>query len=241
MRLSLRDNIIKFDSIKDHDYFFNKDHKIRAEISIKLIKEVIGKKTKNTPKLLSIACSTGVIEEKMKNELGVIVYGIDGAKKSLEIARRRGLITKLADVSKPFSFESNFFNFVFAGEIMEHIFDTMSFIEEVSRVLKPGGYLVLTTPNLARIGDRLRFLFGKTPRQIAPLHPYLYLHIRPFTFDLLKNVLNLCNFENITLRTNVITFDFFGKELKLYSKFIARLFPSFGSTLIVRAQKSIKS
>ena len=239
MSLSLQDNITLYNSEKDYDYFLNKDHKIRAEISIQLIKEVTNKKIKNTSKLLSIACSTGVIEEKMKNELGLTVYGIDGAKKSLITARKRGVIVKLADVSKPLPFKSSFFDFVFAGEIIEHLFDPKSFIKEVSRVLKPAGYLVLTTPNLARISDRLKFLFGKTPRQIAPLHPYLYLHIRPFTVDLLKSLLELYNFENITLRTNVIVLDSFGKELKIYSKLITRLFPSFGSTLIIRAQKGL--
>jgi len=240
MKASLKDNISKFNSLKDHDYFFNKDHQLRGEISIELISKVINKKSKHPPKLLSIACSTGVIEEKIKNKLGIIVFGVDGAKNSLKTARKRGIITKCTDVSKPLPFQNSYFDFVFAGEIIEHIFDTRSFLEEIYRLLKPNGYLILTTPNLARFDDRLRFLFGKTPRQVAPLHPYLYLHIRPFTFDLLRNTLNACNFANITLRTNVIALNFFGKEIKLYSRVFTRLFPTFGSTLIVRAQKIAK-
>jgi hypothetical protein len=105
-------------------------------------------------------------------------------------------------------------------------------------VLKPKGYLIITTPNLARLDDRVKFLLGKAPRQIAPLHPYLYLHIRPFTFNLLKTALEACNFTNIILRTNVIVLNFFGKEIKIYSKLFTNLFPTFGSTLIIRAQKS---
>ncbi|MBA7587367.1 Ubiquinone biosynthesis O-methyltransferase, mitochondrial [subsurface metagenome] len=237
MRLSLKDNISLYDSIKDHDYFFTKEHNLRGEISIELISEVIDKKSKSPLKLLSIACSTGVIEEKIKNRLGIVAFGVDAAKKSLRTARKRGIITKYTDVSEPMPFKSNYFDFVFAGEIIEHIFDTKSFLNEIYRVLKPNGYLILSTPNLARFDDRLKFLFGKTPRQVAPFHPYLYLHIRPFTFDLLKNTLNACNFTNITLRTNVIDLNFFGKEIKIYSKLFTRLFPTFGSTLIIRAQK----
>jgi len=66
MKLSLNNNITQFDSIKDHDYFFNKDHKLRAEIVTELINEVINKKAGASQKLLSIACSSGVIEEEMK-------------------------------------------------------------------------------------------------------------------------------------------------------------------------------
>ena len=237
MKVSLKDNISEFDNIEDHGYFFNKDHQLREEISIKLLSEVINKKSEYPARLLSIACSTGVIEEKIKNRLGIIVFGVDAAKNSLKTARKRGVITKYANVSKSLPFKDDYFDFVFAGEIIEHIFDTKSFLTEIHRVLKPNGYLILTTPNLARFDDRLKFLFGKTPRQIAPFHPYLYLHIRPFTFDLLKKALTDCNFTDIILRTNVIALNFFGKEIKFYSKLLARLFPTFGSTLIVKAEK----
>lgn len=237
MKLTLKDNISKYDYNKDHDYFFNKDHQLRAKISIELINEVIGKKAKLPPKLLSIACSTGVIEEKIKNRLGMIIFGIDAATKSLKIATQRGIITKKADVSKILPFSDNYFDFVFAGEIIEHLFDPLFLLKEIYRVLKPNGYLILTTPNLARMDDRLRFLLGKAPRQIAPLHPYLYLHIRPFTFDLLKKTLSLCGFANITLRTNVIGFNLFGRVIKINSSLLTRLCFNLGDTLIVRAQK----
>ena len=39
MRIFLRDNIDKFDTAKDHNYFFTKDHQLREDISIKLIGE----------------------------------------------------------------------------------------------------------------------------------------------------------------------------------------------------------
>jgi len=237
MKVDLKSNIDQFDSVKDHDYFFTKDHQLRGEISIKLIEEVINKKAKQPQKVLSIACSTGVIEEKMKNRLGLIVFGIDRAKKSLETARKRGIITKCVDVSGSLPFESEYFDFVFAGEIIEHIFDIRSFLEEVCRVLKINGYLILSTPNLARIDDRLRFLLGKAPRQIAPFHPYLYFHIRPFTFELLKKALLDCGFTDIVLKTNVIALKFFDRELKVYSRFLTNLLPTFGTTLIVRAKR----
>lgn len=238
MNLFLNENITKFNIVKDHDYFFNKDHKLRTEIVIELIKEVINKKPKYPQKLLSIACSSGIIEEEIKKRLGINIFGIDAAEKSLKIARRRGIITKCGDVSNALPFENNYFDFIFAGEIIEHIFDTQSFLKEIYRILKPDGYLILTTPNLARFDDRLKFLFGKTPRQIAPLHPYLYLHIRPFTFNLLKNTLNFCNFKNIVLRTNIIELNFFNRAIKFYSRLVTRLFPTLGLTLIVRAKKA---
>lgn len=241
MKNLLTENLDKFDSKGDPSYFFDKDHRLRGEISIQLIKDVAKKKPNHPQKLLSIACSTGVIEEKIKNQLGIEVYGIDAAKNPLHLAKKRGIITKYVDVNKSLPFRNGYFDFVFAGEIIEHIFDTKSFMKEICRVLKLGGYLVLTTPNFARFDDRLKLLFGKTPRQIIPLHPYLYLHIRHFTFDSLKKLFFLCGFSEIVLKTNVLSMDIFGKELILYSKILTRFFPTFGSTLITRAKNSKKT
>ena len=234
----LKNNVNKFNIVEDCDYLLRKDNQLRGDISIELLNDVIDKKRTCPQKLLSIACSIGIIEEKMKGRLGIVVYGIDVAKDALEKASERGVITKYADVSKCLPFEDGYFDFVFAGEVIEHILDTKAFLTEIHRVLGLKGYVVLTTPNLARFDDRLKLLFGKTPRQTSPLHPYLYLHIRPFTFDSLKNALKACGFTEIILRTNVFTVDFWGKKITLYPKFLTRLFPTLGSTLIVRAKKS---
>lgn len=240
MKEFLKENISQFDSVEDCDYHIDKKHQLRGKVSIELLSDVINKKSTYPLGLLSVACSSGVFEEQIRNKFGINVFGIDAAEHSLKIASERGINTVRGDVSGPLPFESGSFDFVFAGEIIEHIFDTRSFLAEVNRVLKPKGNLILSTPNLARFDDRLKLLFGKTPRQTSPLHPYLYLHIRPFTFDSLKNALSKTGFTNIVLRTNAFVTDFFGKEITLDSKFLANHFPTLGSTLIVRAQKSIE-
>jgi len=228
-------NINEYNKKEETAYLFRKDHQLRGDVAIEMISEVI-KKNKNQ-KFLSIACSIGVIEEKIIKKLGLTVYGIDGAKDALKEAKKRGVITKLGDVSKSLPYEDGYFDFVFAGEIIEHLLDTKSFLNEINRVLKPSGYLVITTPNLARVDDRIKFLFGKTPRHTTPIHPYLYLHIRPFTFDSLKKVLKLCGFDEIALRSHIVAIEFNNQKNCFYSRFLAKIFPTFGATLIVRARK----
>lgn len=235
----LKENVSQFGGEKDNDYFFEKDHKLRGEISLELLREaLVSKDLTNSPKLLSIACSTGVIEKKMKDETGIPVYGVDAVHDSLKTAKSRGILAVCIDISDQLPFRDDSFDFVFAGEIIEHIFDTRSFLQEINRVLKMGGYLVLTTPNLARLDDRFKLLFGGAPRQTSPLHPYLNMHIRPFTYSSLKNALTVTGFSEFTLRSNAFIIDFFGKEVKLYSDFFNKHFPTLGSTLIVRSQKT---
>lgn len=232
-----KENIQAFDSVNDPDYFFTREHQLRQKISIDLLEEVIDKESSRPIRLLSLACSTGIIEEQFKNRLGVTVFGVDVAVNSLKKASQRGIHPTCCDVSI-LPFESNAFDYVYAGEIIEHVYDVRRFLSEVNRVIKPNGYFVLTTPNLAKIDDRIKFLFGKAPRQVNPLHGYLYLHIRPFTYDLLKNSLETYGFSGTTLRTNVIRLDLFSRNITLYSKFLSNHFPGLGATLIVRCQKT---
>jgi len=48
----------------------------------------------------------------------------------------------------------NRFDLVFAGELIEHLYDTDYFFEEANKVLKAGGYLIITTPNLPTMAAR---------------------------------------------------------------------------------------
>ncbi|HXS35856.1 MAG TPA: methyltransferase domain-containing protein [Flavipsychrobacter sp.] len=43
-------------------------------------------------------------------------------------------------------FDNNFFDSVFSSEVLEHVFNPDEILEEIHRVLKPGGCLMLTCP-----------------------------------------------------------------------------------------------
>lgn len=45
-----------------------------------------------------------------------------------------------------FPFPANFFDSVLTNQVFEHVFNPSHFIQEISRVLKPGGFLLLTVP-----------------------------------------------------------------------------------------------
>jgi 2-polyprenyl-3-methyl-5-hydroxy-6-metoxy-1,4-benzoquinol methylase len=48
---------------------------------------------------------------------------------------------------------------VLALEVIEHMENPRAFLREVARILRPGGGLVLSTPNVVTIGSKLRFAF----------------------------------------------------------------------------------
>jgi glycosyltransferase involved in cell wall biosynthesis/SAM-dependent methyltransferase len=64
----------------------------------------------------------------------------------------------------PLSFPSQSMDLVVCGEVIEHMSrDPMRLLAEVNRVLKPGGLLVLTTPNITSLWSLERLLMGHWP------------------------------------------------------------------------------
>jgi len=59
--------------------------------------------------------------------------------------------------------DSDFYDFVIAMDIMEHVFDVFNFIENCQRILRTGGRLYIRVPNIAYIKHRIRLLLGKLP------------------------------------------------------------------------------
>jgi glycosyltransferase involved in cell wall biosynthesis/SAM-dependent methyltransferase len=63
-----------------------------------------------------------------------------------------------------FPYPGEYFSTVLCGELIEHLFeDPMHLMSEVNRILKPGGHLVLTTPNIASLRGIAAILQGYHP------------------------------------------------------------------------------
>ena len=148
-------------------------------------------------------------------------------------ARQPGLLAVGLDAGGHLPFRDGALDGVLAGEIIEHVYDPALLLRECRRVLRPGGVLVVTTPNLATAQDRLRFLVGRAPRQVDPFHEYLYLHIRPFTYSLLAHGLRLAGLVPARPLSNYVVWRTRFGELR--SGWAARRWPTLGGSLIVAA------
>lgn len=62
------------------------------------------------------------------------------------------------DLNDGLPFQSEIFDAVYAGEIIEHILDTDRFLKDIHRVLKPKGTLVITTPNASAFINLYKWL-----------------------------------------------------------------------------------
>lgn len=221
----------RYDPVVNRTINYQGDPRLKVVLSfLAKRKSVFQGEAKNSVKLLDIGCYDGHIAFLLKNCLGNCeAYGIDIAKKTIALARQKGIHAKICDIEKGVNFESNLFDYVFAGEIIEHLYDTDFFIREVKRILKPGGIFIITTPNFVSLGRRLYYLFGKGifMEQSFSLPEKAAGHIRYFTFETLRELLLLHKFEPIASFSDTITFPgFFLFDAP------AKIFPTLGRSII---------
>jgi len=196
---------------------------------VKAVLPLIGK----AGRVLDVGCLDGTIGELFL-AMGNDVYGIDASQPAIAQAVVRGVKASLGNVEERFPFETESFDAVFAGEIIEHVFDVDAMLSEINRVLKPGGTFIVTTPNLATLGRRLLLLFNKNPHIEISFTGGAAGHIRYFIRSTLVELLKEHEFEVTNFVSDVVNFNASGA---LHSYGLARLFPSLGKTLIVCAHK----
>ena len=102
------------------------------------------------------------------------IYALQQAQPLLEHQRLVQI-----EAAARFPFGDGAFGLVIANEVIEHVPDGVVFLEECHRVLRPGGKVLLTTPNLWDIRRMINPLFGKVwSGDTDPTHINLYTPFR---------------------------------------------------------------
>lgn len=183
-------------------------------------------------KILDIGCANGGFS-KYLIEQGFDCYGLEYSEDAIYKATKNGLKITKGSFIENFPFEDSTFDIIFAGEVIEHTIDDDFFLKECYRVLKPNGLIIITTPNLTSLGNRLLILFGKLPRFV-----YSPFHYKIYTLKLLKDTINKNNFKILKSSSSYILIStFFNKFIGYFGEKLGIIFPSLGEHIIIFAEK----
>ena len=156
-------------------------------------------KTYKSPKVLEVGAGHGAFTQKV-HESG---YDITPCDLFPEIFHYDKLTCTKVDVSKKLPFEDNSFDIIIAVEVMEHIHDHQIFFEESKRILKQGGRLIFSTPNILSLKSRVRFLFSGFYYSFEPLDHERrdgLQHVASLTIDQYKNLGEIVGLKNMDIR-----------------------------------------
>ena len=182
-------------------------------------------------KVLDLACNDGVVADYFVS-IGMDAYCLDLSEKALAMAKKRGLTNLYqGSVEGPLPFEDSFFDVIFWGDNVEHLFFPQKALGEIDRVLKDDGILFISAPNMGWIVNRLYALIMGMPRRTEGQRqpPWKWGHIRFFNKRMINKFLNEYNFEMT---------GFWATDRRKLFEFLARFWPSMmGGTFLLTARK----
>ncbi|GMO43674.1 MAG: class I SAM-dependent methyltransferase [Termitinemataceae bacterium] len=215
------------------------NEKIFLELALKSLHDAGIDQIKNTlcnleqidslPKLsvLDVGCATGALLEHLRSR-SWNVTGIEISKEQSEYARTKRGLNILELPLEENHFADNSFSLVIASHLIEHLNDPLSFVKEVFRILKKGGYFIVITPNIQSFQAKI---FGAAWRSAIFDHLFLFSK---------KTLCGMLRKEDFTVE-NTLTWG--GLAAGTAPPFIKNIFDraakhfGFGDVVLVRARK----
>jgi ubiquinone/menaquinone biosynthesis C-methylase UbiE len=133
-------------------------------------------------------------------EAGATPVAVDVAAEALRRAGARvaGLDARLWRDGEPLPADDNSIDVVWAGEVIEHVADVAPWLSELRRVLRPGGTLLLTTPDHSRA---TMLALALSPRRFDAHFEPRSDHVRFFSRRTLAALLDDLGFDVMQLRS----------------------------------------
>jgi methionine biosynthesis protein MetW len=148
---------------------------------------------------LDVGCGDGGTSGVWLHENAGSYVGVDISDAAIRTATSRGLTAQLIDDAASLPFEAGSFDLVVCVEVLEHLFEPERAVQEIGRVLRPGGRLIATVPNVAhwRIRLDLAVLGRWNPRgdALSGDRPWRDPHVRFFSKRSFARMIESCGFE----------------------------------------------
>ena len=124
-------------------------------------------------RILDVGCGAGYFLSTLPGFLQK--YGCDINSGDIKLAREEGLNLVAEGPLEEQSYPNDFFDLVHLGDVIEHVEEPNSLFQEVTRVLREGGYVTISTPDMDSFWSKGTFFiykyFGIAPSVLCPPPP----------------------------------------------------------------------
>jgi len=145
-------------------------------------------------------------------------------------AEARGIqVARLDLEDAAFPWADGSMDVVVSNQVFEHLKNVWRPMSESFRVLRPGGWLVLSVPNLASLHNRVLLAMGRQPTSIRTLGP----HVRGYTFGEIQQFVALDGGFRVVQACGA---GFYPFAIPIANR-LARLWPGASHTTVLLARK----
>jgi len=156
--------------------------------------------------VLDFGCSTGYFGELLIRTKGCKVNGVEIDPGDL--AKARKVLNKVysfdLDGDWPDEVYEKKYDVLFFGDVIEHLKYPEETLKKSKALLKPGGRILISTPNIAHISIRLELLAGDFNYESTGILDNT--HLRLFTIDTLKKLANDTGYKIIDVDYSLVDF-----------------------------------
>jgi len=143
-------------------------------------------------RLLEIGCGSGAFLARMRR-LGWDVCGLDTDPDAASWGRQAYGLNIGCSTLEQADFSADSFDVITMNHVIEHVHDPVALMTECHRILRPGGRLILTTPNANSWGHKI---FARSWRGLEPPR-----HFMIFSLQTLEECTRRSNFRTVLLRS----------------------------------------
>lgn len=155
--------------------------------------------------VVDVPCGTGAFTQRLLDN-PYTVRALDIAPQPAVPSTHPRVTVVVADMDCPLPYWTDSADAIVSIEGIEHIRRPWDFLAECARVVRPGGWLILSTPNISSLRSRWRwFLTGFHNKAKHPLdedHPQRRHHINMRSFAEMRYMLHTAGFRIEQVTTN---------------------------------------
>ena len=159
-------------------------------------------------RVLDIGCGNGLLLYNVRDKFDELC-GIEfsGARAGIAAEALEGLNGDIrqGNIEERLDWDDGYFDVIVLSDVIEHIVNLWPAMEEITRLLKPNGHVVISTPNIASLRARVSLLMGVFPsskpqegfKLRVDAEPHDGGHVHYFTFSMLDRLFERYGYSEV--------------------------------------------